>query len=181
MQLQSTKADASSIDCARRMNQSACPGWGHMAALLVTGWLLAACGAPAPLRPVEPQATAAPSAQTLAAIATDDPAALVLAERNGAASLDLDGLATLWDVGGRLVEARGAPGPGDDYTWQGREAILDRYVVAVFPNPPPAPAAAPSLHAIIDGDSATLQYGVDAWQFVRRHGRWWITELIIED
>ncbi len=179
--MQSTKADATSIDCPGQMNQSDCHGWGRLAALLVAGWLLAACAAPAPLRPVEPQATSAPSVQTLAAIATDDPAALVLAERNGAASLDLAGLAALWDADARLVEERGGPGPDNDYTWQGRDAILDRYVVAVFPNPPPALSTAPNLHATIDGDSATLQNGVDYWRFVRRDGRWWITELIIED
>jgi hypothetical protein len=163
------------------MGQRPCPGRGWVGALLVTAWLLAGCGTPTLLRPVAPAPTTAPSAETLAAVAADSPAALLLAERNGAAARDLASLAVLWDADARLVEARGAPGPADDYTWQGRDAILDRYIVAVFPNPPPLLAVAPDVPLTVDGDSATLQHGVDTWHFVRRAGRWWIKELMIQD
>jgi hypothetical protein len=152
VQIQPAEANPPSIVRGKRMGQRPCPGRGWVGALLVTAWLLAGCGTPTLLRPVAPAPTTAPSAETLAAVAA-----------------------------ARLVEARGAPGPADDYTWQGRDAILDRYIVAVFPNPPPLLAVAPDVPLTVDGDSATLQHGVDTWHFVRRAGRWWIKELMIQD
>ncbi len=32
-----------------------------------------------------------------------------------------------------FVDSRGTAEPGDDYVWQGRDALLDRYTIAVFP------------------------------------------------
>ncbi len=185
MQMQTGNVAASSIDCDGRMGQSRRLRQVHrlaLLALLVAAWLLAGCGAPAPVRLTPPAAAPGSTVPPLpAADFSADPAALVIAERNAAAARDLATLATLWNADARLVEARGARGAQDDYTWQGRAAILDRYAVAVFPNPPPPWEDAPQLQATVTGDSATLQNGVDDWQFVRRDGRWWITELKIEN
>ncbi len=100
-------------------------------------------------------------------------------ERNAAAAHDLLTLGALWAEDARITERRDAADASDDYTWQGREAILDRYEVAVFPNPPTPLDAPPDASVTIAGETATLVNGVDAWTFVWRDGRWWIAELVI--
>lgn len=104
---------------------------------------------------------------------------LVQSERNAAAALDLATLAALWAEDARIVERRDVENPDDDYTWQGRDAILDRYVVAVFPNPPGEMDEPPGGEVAVNGDRATMVNGVDSWGFVWREGRWWIVELVI--
>lgn len=182
-----------SIDARRPICQPACQNGQTSRALraalpLVLFVLLAlpAACAPAPqAMPTPTPAPAAPAAPNAASAASaagaaweTDPVALVEAERNAAAARDAATLATLWAEDAVLVEHRGA-GPTDDYRWQGRAAILDRYAVAVFPAPPPPLDGPLDAAAQIDGDRATLVNGVDRWRFAHRDGRWWITGLEI--
>jgi len=103
---------------------------------------------------------------------------LILAENEAARRCDLDLLSQLWAPESRIVDGRGTAAPGDDYSWAGRAAVLDRYVVAVFPNPPPPLSLPADLSIQSDGSSATVENGHDRWQFVQREGRWWISELV---
>jgi len=134
--------------------------------------MLAACtpplrGVPPPVSPV-----------TLDAAVAGDPAQLVTLERNAAAARDLATLAALWAHDAQVLEHRGK-GEADDYRWQGRDAVLDRYEVAVFPSPP-APLDAPlDLAPQVEGDAAVIVNGVDRWEFAYREGRWWIVSLQI--
>ncbi len=105
--------------------------------------------------------------------------ALVAAERQASSEGNLPLLAALWAQNSRLVDSRNTPDAGDDYVWEGHAALMDRYVVAVFPNPPQPFAAPPPLEIRLDGDEATAQNGQDRWRFVRQDGRWQLKELII--
>lgn len=150
------------------------------AALAASAALALAACAPAPLRPAAlPLPTPAAAAEFGAAPEVALPA-LVAAERSAAARRDLALLATLWAEAGRVVETRGTGGPGDDYRWEGRAAVLDRYVTAVFPNPPPEGAPPPFDSLTVEGERAAASAGVDRWQFVWADGRWWLAELVIE-
>lgn len=102
-------------------------------------------------------------------------------ERQASIDGDLSTLVQLWSPDSRIVDGRGTPDPVDDYIWQGRAAVLNRYVVAVFPNPPPPLTLPPNLELQITGAAATLENGVDRWKFVHHGGRWWIKELMIAD
>ncbi|WP_287481876.1 hypothetical protein [Caldilinea sp.] len=104
-------------------------------------------------------------------------ASLIRAERTAARGRDLATLAQLWASDGRIIDRRGSDDPGAAYVWQGRDAILDRYLLAVFPAPPPPlpEPLDPVVH--LDGDTATATFGNDRWQFVFREGRWWLKEL----
>ena len=149
------------------------------AAFVVAACALCAGCAPAPVRvpaPGPPRPTPAPE---FAAAPEAALPALVAAERRAAAGRDLALLATLWAEDARVVEARGTADPADDYRWEGRAAVLDRYVTAVFPNPPPdsGPPAFDSL--TVEGDGAAAAAGVDRWRFVFADGRWWLAELVI--
>jgi hypothetical protein len=103
---------------------------------------------------------------------------LLLAERQGAIAGDLPALAALWAIHGRVVDSRGTVDTADDYVWPGRAAVLDRYVVAVFPNPPPPLTLPADLFIEVKGDEAIVRHGGDCWRFVQHNGRWWIAELI---
>ncbi len=172
------RTDAPSIVARRRMGQ--CCALRRGSAVLLLGALLAACSAPVPVRAPAPTVAAAPATVHVTSTTTAEPGDLVIAERNAAVARDLTTLASLWDADAVIRETCGNPGPDDDYVWRGREAILDRYKVAVFPNSPSPLMEAPELHVFIDGDSATLENGVDKWRFIRRDGRWWIAELMID-
>lgn len=141
--------------------------------------LLAGC-APTPVR--SPAPTPPPVAAP--AFVADPPEvalpALVAAERQAAAERNLPLLATLWATDAQVVDSRNTVDAGDDYLWRGHAAVLDRYVVAVFPNPPVPFAEPPALEITVTGDEATGQLGQDAWRFVWRDGRWLLAELIIE-
>jgi hypothetical protein len=124
---------------------------------------------------------APPPSTTVAGAARPAPAAireLLLTERQAAIAGDLPALAEIWAIEGRVVDSRGTVDPADDYLWPGRAAVLDRYVVAVFPNPPPPLTLPADLFIEMDGDVAIVRHGGDRWRFVQQNGRWWIAELI---
>ena len=101
----------------------------------------------------------------------------MLAERDASRRGDLPLLAMLWAGDARIVDSRGTAEPSDDYVWQGRNALLDRYAIAVFPAPPPPLEEPLALDITASGDMATATLGVDRWRFVQRDGRWWLLEL----
>jgi hypothetical protein len=103
--------------------------------------------------------------------------ALIMAERSASGARDLATLSSLWNSDARIVDGRNTSDPADDYIWQDRAAILDRYELAVFPNPPPPFEDVPAFDISHDEFSATVVNGVDEWQFIYSEGRWWITEL----
>jgi hypothetical protein len=139
--------------------------------------LLAGCGSlPAPT-PVSHTA-AVPTPITWPEAADVAIPELILRERNAAAARDLPLLSQLWAADGRIVDQRNTADPHDDYIWPGRAAVLDRYQVAVFPNPPPPLAQLDDLTIDVQGDQATASHGQDRWRFVRQNGRWWIAELV---
>jgi hypothetical protein len=105
--------------------------------------------------------------------------ALVAAERAASITGDLANLAQLWFEEGRIVDGRNTPEADDDYVWPGRAAVLDRYVTAVFPNPPP-PATFEQLEIAVAGGEATGVNGGDRWRFVYADGRWWLAELVYQ-
>lgn len=102
---------------------------------------------------------------------------LIVAERQASIDKDLALLAQLWTEASRIVDGRGTAATEDDYIWAGRAAILDRYRVAVFVNPPPPLAVPDDLNMQIDGATASVRLGQDQWRFVRERGRWWLAEL----
>jgi hypothetical protein len=143
---------------------------------LLVLFLLAGCTrSPAPIVPL-PAATAAPPAFVTAPAAEAIPQ-LIAAEREASRTGDLALLAQLWDPDGRIVDTRGTDDPADDFVWPNRDAILDRYGVAVFPAPPPALDALPAPAISGLGPEAHALNGQDQWRFVSRDGRWWIAEL----
>ena len=125
-------------------------------------------------------APAAPVATTVSIgdqpIATALPA-LIATERTAARERDLATLAQLWAHDARIVDSRGTDDPAAAYVWQGRDAILDRYVLAVFPAPPP-PLVEP-FDLVIDqqNGAATATLNNDFWRFTFDEGRWWLQEL----
>ena len=155
--------------------------WRKVCALLafVTGvlWLAGCTRAPAPASTV-PSPSPLPAPAFAALPAADALPPLVLAERAAARRSDLPLLAALWAEDARIVDGRGTADSSDDYRWQGRAALLDRYAVAVFPAPPPPLAEPLALEIAADGDVATATLGGDRWRFVRRAGRWWLLELV---
>lgn len=144
-----------------------------------------ACAAPQETTPVvQEQASPEPSlAPDVLAFASEDAATalprLVQAERNAAAVGDMATLKALWAEDATIIERREADNTDDDYTWQGRAAILDRYTVAVAQNRPTTLDTPPDAPVSVTGASATMVNGVDTWEFVFREGRWWILALEI--
>jgi hypothetical protein len=102
---------------------------------------------------------------------------LIAAERDASRRGDLALLAQLWASGSRIVDSRGTTTPADDYIWDGRAAILDRYQIAVFPVPPPAFESPPDPTLTVEGETARGQLGNDRWTFIFADGRWWLQEL----
>lgn len=105
---------------------------------------------------------------------------LIRLEREAAHEGNLALLAELWVLDGRVVDGRGTSTPADDYIWQGRAAILDRYRVAVAPNPPPllTDVEEQEYHFQIEQDTAIAHNSQDQWRFLYANGRWWLTELV---
>lgn len=103
--------------------------------------------------------------------------ALVFTERAAARERDLALLAQLWARDARIIDSRGTDDPDDDYRWEGRDAILDRYALAVFPAPPPPFAEPPPLVIMRTGDTAIATIANDRWHFIFAEGRWWLQEL----
>ena len=152
----------------------------HRILYCLLGCLLVACSGTGAL-PAPPMPTASPPPPTLVSDVTAATLpTLVLAEREASIVGNLPLLASLWTEEGRIVDGRGSVQTDDDYVWQGRAAILDRYTLAVFPSPPPALAADALADAIltVNGDHASFANGSDTWQFVQHDGRWWLLELV---
>jgi hypothetical protein len=101
-------------------------------------------------------------------------------EREASIHGNLPLLATLWAENGRIVDGRGTAEESDNYVWNGRAAILDRYRLAVFPAPPPPldPTALTSVTLTVEGSEAMLTNQGDRWRFVQAEGRWWLLELV---
>ncbi|MBV7336839.1 hypothetical protein KFU94_53130 [Chloroflexi bacterium TSY] len=114
---------------------------------------------------------------------------LIAIERIAIAERNVALLSQLWLSDARIVDARGTEDHQDDYIWDGWPAILDRYRIAVFPNPPPL--IEPPVGLLIEQEKvegkeksarwgteqAVVKNGGDRWRFVRQDGRWWIVEL----
>jgi len=145
--------------------------------LMLLALLLAGCARSPQFLPLIPPAATAPSPAFVTAAPALALPQLIGAERAAARSGDLALLAQLWAPDARIIDSRGTPDPADDYRWQGRAALLDRYQVAVFPSPPPAFDTPPAPVLTVDGDSAHGQLANDRWLFVYRAGRWWLQEL----
>lgn len=145
--------------------------------------LLAGCNTTMPATPVTPipTAEATETASTLfTGYSTDEEAiaALLIAERQAAMAHDLPVLGQLWADTAQIVDGRNSTTPNDDYLWQGRAAILDRYQVAVFPFVlPPLVTLDASAVITITGERATVQHLTDRWQLIKIDGRWWLNEL----
>ena len=103
---------------------------------------------------------------------------LIAAERAAAGKGDRATLAQLWAEDAQITDGRGTAHPDDDSVWPGRAAILDRYVLAVFPSPPPALDGLGGLTVTVGDDEAWAAHEGDQWRFVFRDGRWWISELV---
>jgi hypothetical protein len=105
---------------------------------------------------------------------------LVVVEREASIAGNLPLLATLWAADARIVDGRGSAETSDDLVWDGRDAILDRYKMAVFPAPPPPLTMGELVSAIltVKGDVATLVNGTDQWHFTLADGRWWLQKLV---
>lgn len=123
-----------------------------------------------------PSATTTPPA-FITAPATAAIPQLIAAERSAARAGDLALLAQLWAADARIVDGRDTPTADDDFVWQGRPAILDRYRLAVFPAPPPALDSLPAAAITEQGGEARVTLGRDRWVFRQEDGRWWIEEL----
>lgn len=102
---------------------------------------------------------------------------LVMIEREASIEGNLPLLASLWAENGRIVDGRGTSEQEDDFIWDGRAAILDRYQLAVFPAPPPPLTSTESATLTVEGDRATLINQGDHWRFIQLEGRWWLQEL----
>ena len=158
--------------------------------LAVSVWLVSGCSS-------VPVVTQSPSQVTvdegvadytlvpsLQAVVSDAPEkaipALIVAERDASGAGDLSTLSLLWLQDARIVNGRTTVDSADDYIWQGLPAILDRYQLAVFPNPPPPFEETPDFDIVLDGSNARVVNGVDEWRFVQSGGRWWIAELVYQ-
>ncbi len=146
-------------------------------AILLTLLALTGCARTAPVLPTpapQPTPTAPAFVTADAEIALPQ---LVAAERDAAIRGDRPLLAQLWAPDARIVDSRGTVETADDFIWQGRAAILDRYDLAVFPSPPPAFATPPAFSPQREGDIATATLGNDRWRFQWDGQRWWLLEL----
>ena len=151
--------------------------FGVLPALVTAALWLAACTrAPAPV-PLVPTPFPPPAPAFAALPAADALPALVRAERDASRRGDLPLLAALWAEDARIVDSRGTADTRDDYVWQGRNALLDRYAIVVFPAPPPPLEEPLALEIAVSDDTAMARFGVDHWRFVQREGRWWLSEL----
>ena len=99
--------------------------------LILLAFWLTACTRTAPPLPTTPLTATAPPLAAATLTAAQALPALVLAERTAAGARDLATLRQLWAEDARIVDSRGTPDPADDYIWNGRDAILDRYGIAV--------------------------------------------------
>ncbi len=155
--------------------------------LAVSVWLVSGCSSVPVVTQSPSQSTveeavadytlALPLQATLSGAPSEAIPALIVAERDASGAGDLSTLSLLWLQDARIVDGRTTVDSTDDYIWQGLPAILDRYQLAVFPNPPPPFEGTPNFDIVRDGSNAHVVNGVDEWRFVRSDGRWWIAEL----
>ena len=103
---------------------------------------------------------------------------MIVLERTASIKRDVTLLQALWVEESRIVDARGTADATDDYVWTGRSAIMDRYLVAVFPNPPPMMEQPANLSIEEENGIAVVENGTDLWRFVWQDGRWWMAELV---
>ena len=180
----------------------------RIAAMVLLLWIGAACSASQALRISEEeiaseaaasQAESSSGSLVDAALASSErlpemtPVAaalpkLIVLERTAILAGDIELLGALWHADARIVDARGTTDMRDDHAWNGRAAILDRYLVAVFANPPPlleeADVALQLAYAVdladapVDGVEVAGISGTDRWRFVWQDKRWWMFELI---
>ncbi len=112
---------------------------------------------------------------------------LVQAESDGVIGQDMTLLAEIWAEDARVTDAKHTPDVSDDdAVWNGVDAILDRYVVLVFPGNPQT-AGPIDVEITVDGDHATARSttrignevspGGDLWTFSRCGERWCIQSL----
>ena len=146
--------------------------------------LLCACTGH-PTNAVPPHTVPAPTAVILTSVPAQDAITkLLIDERHAIVANDLTTLATLWTEDGSITDGRGTSIPDDDYTWYGKPAILDRYVVAVFVNPPPLlreeDIAVHNLAIDQARNTATLRTDADSWVFKRHNQRWRMHHLTYE-
>jgi hypothetical protein len=139
-------------------------------------FLLAGCTR-SPMRIPPTPAPIVPAPAFVTAPAEDAIPQFIAAERDASRSGDLALLTQLWAPDGRIVDTRGTDDPADDFVWPNRDAILDRYAVAVFPAPPPALDGLPEPAISAQGNAARAVNGSDQWRFANSGNRWWIAEL----
>lgn len=121
---------------------------------------------------------------------TDEAAirAVIAAEGSFVVSQEIDRLMALWGESSTVADAEHTPNDdADDQTWQGRDAIRNRYVRMVFPG---APSAAEATDLVITRDDparavvqATTQIGGevspggDLW-VVAKEDECWVLESL---
>ncbi|NOZ48452.1 MAG: DUF4440 domain-containing protein [Chloroflexi bacterium] len=154
--------------------------------LLLAGLLLGGCGSPAG-PPVSPTDNSARTPTPVPASDEEAIQGLLRAEGEAVVQQDMERLAELWTEDAVVRDAKHTPqNEEDDAVWRGIDAVLDRYVVLVFPGNPQL--VAPQVVSMeVQGDEArvvsTTQIGEevspkgDVWTFVRQDGRWWIASL----
>lgn len=112
---------------------------------------------------------------------------ILRAESEGVVRQDMTLLAELWAEDATVTDAKHTPDRADDdAVWHGIDAILDRYVVLVFPGNPQFAEPA-SIEIVVEGDRATARSttqigdevspGGDLWTFSRCGERWCIQSL----
>jgi len=152
--------------------------------LLISLLLLSACRSAAP--PPSTQVTE----RTPTPIPASDEAAirqLVQAESEGVVRQDMTLLAEIWTEDAIVTDAKHTPDASDDdAVWKGIDAILDRYVVLVFPGNPQS-AGPIDIEITVDGEHATARSTTqigdevspagDLWTFTRCGDRWCIETL----
>jgi hypothetical protein len=100
---------------------------------------------------------------------------------------EIGALMALWAEESQIADAKyTADDTGDDQSWNGKDAIRNRYVRIVFPGAP-ASAQPADLEIALDGDQATVrattQIGAevspagDRWVLVKEDGCWTIQSL----
>lgn len=157
-------------------NQERSPKWRQWLGCTLILFLTACATLPPPSQNVfrsGPQ----PTPLVLPSAAEEAVQQLILLERDASRAEDLPLLAELWAEEGRIVDGRATTTPEDDRIWSGRAAVLDRYRVAVFPNPPPPLEQFTGLEIHVEDGVATATHGIDQWRFVWQADRWWIAEL----
>jgi len=162
---------------ARQNDPQNGPGSPSIIVIGLVLFFITGCGAASAVRVAAPTPTTPLPSFVTAAPEIALPR-LIEWERQASIDKNLGLLAQLWDEESRIVDGRGTPAPDDDYIWIGRAAILDRYVVAVFPNPPPPLAKLGDFTLHVAADRATVTHGQDRWQFVKRANRWWLAALV---